>query len=220
MATCKWCNENGTFLKVSDIGLCLHCDQAITENIHFCAGKIKKALDNLEYYDSIEDGIENFTEILKYAKPLVPYENKGIKTLEHLPSALIDTYTEKLRWMTSLKNNGFKVFRSFYSTAAETSGLNEDGSSRQDIIGRCKAGDKLFPAIAPFSKSKNVIKLMTKDNRQIGLLNQKVAFEFYNLINDSNNKFDIEISEITISISGDYDKPVKSCYIRFTCFQR
>jgi hypothetical protein len=215
MAICKWCNESGTFLKVSDAGLCMNCDQVTADNVHFASNKIKKAFDNLEYYDSVEYAIENFIEILKYAKPLAAYENKGIKTLEHLPSVLINTYTEKLNWMKMLKNNGFEVFRNFYSNAAETSYPNEDRSSRQEIIGRCKAGDKLYPVTVPFGRLKNVIKLVTEDNEQVGLLTQKVAVEFYNLINDDNCIFDIEIIEITVSAGGG-----NNCYIRFTCFQR
>jgi hypothetical protein len=220
MATCKWCNESGTFLKVSDIGLCMNCDQVIADNVHFSSNKIKQALDNLEYYDSVEDAIENFIEILKYAKPLAIYENKGIKTLEHLPSVLINTYTDKLNWMKDLKKYGFEVYRSFYCNAADTSQQNEDGSSRQEIIGHCKAGDKLFPITAPFGKVKAAIKLVTKDNKQIGWLTQKVAAEFYNLINDNDFEFDIEISEITVVTDWNSDKSKKGCFMRFTCFQR
>ena len=135
MTACKWCNESATFLKVSSIGLCINCDQPVIDNIRYNAGKIREALDNLEYYESVEDAIENFFEILKHAKPLIAYENKGIKTLEHLPSALIDAYTGKLNLMKKLQNNGFEVFRSFYTTVAETSLPNEDRSNRQEIIG-------------------------------------------------------------------------------------
>jgi len=217
MATCKWCNKSGFFLKVSSNGLCLNCNQPIVNSVRFNAGKIKEALDDLEYYDRMETAIKNFKEILEHAKPLVAYENKGIKTIDPLPSVLINAYTEKLNWIKDLREKGFKIYRNFNSRVAGVTYPNEDGSSRQDIIEGCNVGDKLFPITAPFGKFKTATKLITKDNKQIGWLTHTVAEEFYNLINDSNYKFDIEINEVT---GGGYDKPEKGCNIRFTCFQK
>jgi hypothetical protein len=220
MATCKWCNESGTFLKVSNIGLCLNCDNAVLNNIRLNVGKVKEAMDSLEYYDSVESAAESFIEIIKYAKPLTVFEKKGIKTEDLVPSDLIDIYTDKLNWIKNLKKYGFEVYRSFYCNAAETSQQNEDGSSRQDILGSCKAGDKLFPVTASFGRFKEAIKLVTKNNKQIGWLSQKVAAEFYNLIDDDDFEIDIEISEITIIPDWNSDKATKGCFMRFTCFQR
>ena len=220
MAICKWCKSSGTFLKVSDIGLCLNCDYEIVSDIHFNAGKIKEAFQNLTYYDSIENAIENFAEVLMYVKPLSDYENRGIITEDLIPSALFNSYTDKLHWIKDLKKNGYKVFRSFCCNAADTIQPNENRSSRQEILGRCSAGDKLFPVTVPEGKVGASIKLVTKDNKQIGFLTQKVVAEFYNLINDNDFIFDIEISKITTIIDWNTGNSAKGCYMRFTCFQR
>jgi len=217
MAICKWCNKSGIFLQITSNGLCNRCNQAIVFNVNQKGQKLIDLFKELETYYDIENAISIFKDILNNAKILLQYENKRIKTIDPPPSDIIRRYTYKKNYFMGLLNDNFKIYSGFYSRVAGITHENDDGSSRQDIIRTCSIGDQLFMQPSPFGKFKNATKLFTKDGKQIGWLTERVAGEFFNLLNDNKYKFYIEITEIT---GGYSDKPNLGCNIRFTCFKK
>jgi len=81
MATCKWCEKSGLFLRVSDNGLCGNCEQIVSADIEIIKKQIKESIDlvqNSNNTDTIVNRCDFLVEKLTYFEK---YEEKGIKTI-------------------------------------------------------------------------------------------------------------------------------------------
>ena len=93
---------------------------------------------------------------------------------------------------------------------------NQDGQRRQDIIKRCRNGDKIFLELDKDSNFTNAIKVIRKNKEQLGYIpreiNQKVSSYF-------NNNYNIEAN--IISLTGGTDKyPTRGCNIEIRIYEK
>ena len=60
MATCKWCEKSGLFLRVSDNGLCGNCEQIVSADIEI----IKKPI--IESIDLVQNSNNSYTIVNRF----------------------------------------------------------------------------------------------------------------------------------------------------------
>ena len=87
--------------------------------------------------------------------------------------------------------------KSFYTKVVGVTRENEDGTSRQKIIGRLKAGDKAALRREPDNRyDPNAVAVCTASGEQIGYLSREVAAEIAPLL-DQGTRVDAEVSSLT-----------------------
>jgi hypothetical protein len=101
----------------------------------------------------------------------------------------------------------------FYSKVAGVTFENDNGSDRQQILKKCKLGEKLLLIHSPIEGHPNAVKVCREStNEQIGHLNAKVAEEIAPLLKRK-IKVTAEISDLT---GGVGDKKTIGCNIKIT----
>ncbi len=107
-----------------------------------------------------------------------------------------------------------RPLKPFYSKVAGVSHKNNDGSSRQKILKKCRVGDSLKLVREPRNKfDKNAVKVLTEDGKQIGYLNKHVAAEIAPRL-DKGSQVDCVITDLTGG--GWIFKKARGCNIKIT----
>jgi hypothetical protein len=99
--------------------------------------------------------------------------------------------------------------KSFYSRVVGVTFSNPDGTSRQEIIKRCKVGERLKLIHHPIPQDENAVKICRLNGQQLGHLSADIAIEISGLL-DRRTRIDAEISEVT---GGTSKKPIRGCNI-------
>lgn len=92
MATCLWCNKAGFFLRVDKNGLCGNCMSFVLMDVEQRARIIKESFNLLTKSKTFKTRLHRCELILEHARELKKYESAGIKTVEPLPSRIIEEY--------------------------------------------------------------------------------------------------------------------------------
>lgn len=93
---------------------------------------------------------------------------------------------------------------------------NKDGVNRQDIIKRCKTGEKIFLEPDKTSSFSNAIKVLRKNKEQLGYIPRETNQEISKYINDNYN-----IQANIISLTGGTDKyPKRGCNIEIKIYKK
>jgi len=95
MAKCKYCGRSGWFLKVTANGLCKACDPTITQDILNRSRSLNYFLRTAEQSSEWNSKVECYGTVLEHAEVLARYEERGIPTIEPLPSVLVRDYKDK-----------------------------------------------------------------------------------------------------------------------------
>src|SRR5258708_3904768 len=95
MAKCKYCGRSGGFLEVTANGLCKACDPNITQDILNRSRSLNYHLQTAEQSSEWNSKVECYGTVLELAEVLARYEERGIPTIEPLPSALLRDYRVK-----------------------------------------------------------------------------------------------------------------------------
>lgn len=104
-----------------------------------------------------------------------------------------------------------KPVHSFNINITGESFQNEDGSSRQEILKRCKIGEPIQLIHSPHPKDKYAVRVYRMNGEQIGYIPKYTSIEFATII-QRGIKQDVEISEIKY---GDYI----GCWLKVTRYK-
>ena len=89
---------------------------------------------------------------------------------------------------------------------------NDDGTSRQELLGLCSEGDELYLYRDEYNEyDPNAIQVDSPDG-QVGFLSRTIAKKLAPLMDDGDDLY-CEITNIT---GGEYDKPTLGCNIKIT----
>ena len=111
-------------------------------------------------------------------------------------------------------NYSFEIsrFESFYTKIVGVTYPNDDGTSKQKILAKCRIGENLILKHTPIPEDDNAVKVLRKNGDQIGWLSSAVAREISALL-DQGCRVDAVISDLT---GGTKDKPTRGCNINVT----
>lgn len=96
---------------------------------------------------------------------------------------------------TQVDINKLSVLEDFYTKVVGVTFNNDDGTSRQNIIKNCKAGEDIIFKPLPTEKYPDAIGVFNKRGQQLGHLSQGVAAEIKNKY--GYNPMSVTISDIT-----------------------
>jgi len=97
MATCKWCEKSGLFLKLSNNGLCNTCEMIIISEITKKAQHINESSEIIQKSSNTDTIISRFDSIVSILESLQKYEAKGITTLTPPPSKSLEKMSPEER---------------------------------------------------------------------------------------------------------------------------
>jgi len=89
-----------------------------------------------------------------------------------------------------------EALKPFFTKVAGVISKNNDGTSRQEILKRCKKGERLTLLHQPIIQDKNAVRVCRENGEQIGWLNEILAAEIAPRL-DKGSRIDAEIKEIT-----------------------
>lgn len=95
MATCKWCGNSGFLVRVSDNGMCDRCESTQTPILHRGLEIIQDSLRLVDSGNTLQARVSRCQDIVRVAKELLPYEERGIPTCEPPPSELIPHFEHR-----------------------------------------------------------------------------------------------------------------------------
>ncbi len=95
MGKCKWCGKTGLFLKVSSNGLCNNCEGPVALDIQQRARIAGESLKLVQESKNLEIRLSRLKEMLKHLYVLTKYEEKGIPTIDPLPSVIYKEFYYK-----------------------------------------------------------------------------------------------------------------------------
>jgi hypothetical protein len=94
MAMCKLCEKKGIFFAVNSIGLCSKCYPIYMIETNRPKVILQESLQLMATSNNIDVVYSRFDEAIRNLNFLLPFELKGIKTIELAPSAVINTLKE------------------------------------------------------------------------------------------------------------------------------
>ncbi len=130
-----------------------------------------------------------------------------------IPIYFVELWKSGGGMMNFLKKLFSQENKQFFSSVAGVSKKNVDGTKRQDIINKLRNGEKLI--LEPESDNphdKNAVKVLTTSGKQIGYLNQSLAYDISPKLKYG-DKVNVSIKEIT---GGTKDKPTLGVNIQVT----
>jgi hypothetical protein len=95
VAYCKNCGNKGIFLSVNRDGLCKSCEPIVVNDIQQHARIINDSMKLVEESKNIKTKLSRCDLLIQHAKRIQEYENRGIPTIDPLPSELVDEYTSE-----------------------------------------------------------------------------------------------------------------------------
>jgi MFS superfamily sulfate permease-like transporter len=99
----------------------------------------------------------------------------------------------------------------FYTKVSGVTRQNDDGSDRQQILKRCRDGEKLDLVRDPKNPyDENAIRVCRKNGEQLGFISAETAEQLARKI-DSGMKIEAEIANIT---GGTTDRPTLGCNLK------
>lgn len=98
-----------------------------------------------------------------------------------------------------------KPLRTFYSKVAGVTYTNDNGTSRQAILGKCHKGEYLILTHEPVPQDEYAVKVSRENGEQIGWLNQEVAYEIAPRL-DRGGRVEAIIAELTGGGGGFFSK--------------
>lgn len=109
MGQCKYCGKKGFFLSVDKDGLCRNCAPALLMQVQQSIRVIKESEDIINRSKLIDTRISRCDTILVHLKRLIELEQKGIPTLNILPSKLFQQVTNERNKILSENMKGKPV---------------------------------------------------------------------------------------------------------------
>ena len=110
MGTCKWCGKSGWLVRVTKNGMCAGCHDTHTPRV---LGKLRRVGDSIAIVDSgevLKKRVERCEEIVRIARQLIPYEDRGIPLCNPPPSELIPRYEEELELLLLGRRISYAIF--------------------------------------------------------------------------------------------------------------
>lgn len=95
MAQCKNCEQTGWFLSLNASGVCDKCAPFVKLDVEQRVRIINDSLKLIRESKNVDVKASRCDLLLSHAEALLPYEKRGITTLNPAPSSLINTYKSK-----------------------------------------------------------------------------------------------------------------------------
>jgi hypothetical protein len=95
MAQCLNCGRNGFFLSVDEYGLCKTCDLIVLMEVTQRARLIQESMDIINKSKKLDTQLSRCDFVIECAQALLPFERKGIPTINPKPSELIEQFPAK-----------------------------------------------------------------------------------------------------------------------------
>jgi len=131
--------------------------------------------DSFDYIHSLKEGLKILENVKFESEALKEYEDKGIRTIEPLPSEIIRRKNKEIENIKNKINQNFEIFKNMDIKVSGVSHDNDDGSSRQEIIKRSKVGDELEFIHSPVKQDENAVKIIKKNGEQLGWVSKYLS---------------------------------------------
>lgn len=89
MGQCKWCEKKGLFLKITENGLCRQCDIVVVSKVVQHHKHFNESFHLIESSQNIDTMVSRFDYMTQLMEDLLPYEQKGIPTINPRPSEFL-----------------------------------------------------------------------------------------------------------------------------------
>ncbi len=148
MRQCKWCGKKGLFLKITENGLCRQCDVVIVSKVIQHHGHYNESFQLIESSNNIDTIISRFDYMAQLMEDLLPYEQKGIPTINPKPS----------EFLAELDKNRDEVVidglnREFEKLKKKISGMKTDRGKKNNL-------EKFKEMVVKYSKQLHNVKLI------------------------------------------------------------
>jgi hypothetical protein len=90
MATCKWCEKSGMFVRVDRLGVCSSCSPIVEIDVAETRRLTKDSVDVIEKSTVLDTRLSRCDFLIELFGRLSKYESKGIPVIDPLPSTMIE----------------------------------------------------------------------------------------------------------------------------------